>query len=453
MIYENICRSCNKGAGEKKEPKELRADVPSLYVGETSRSLYERSREHWKQWESKDERSHILKHMEMVHNKGEEKPDFVMRAVAFHRSALTRQVGEAVRIGRRGGAGMILNSKSEYDRCRIPRLVLEEQEEDKLEEQELETTKKNLEEQAKKWSTEKYNEKREQDLRSWRLNGDNPGSTMRNKREQDFQDGTRRKKRRKYKLMEQDWGTREQGDLYTEEQEEQGAIYCSPEEPELPPNPEVREQEKAFKELKQTRITTFMPVAPPKASSPSTPNKLQERDQERVGTERCEQYSIDNQVLCRDRGKYFGKNSEDDADRGGGLSDNNYREGKNIMINEDVPENLQYKETLENEGETTPSVNQAEEKAVVCVGSKSGRCETHDCEGQFLKISSKKWRDRGKGRGFGYVHVKVRRFICGFMKSNPSAPRVNPEGRFRDEPARNVAADNSSLKGKSKHVD
>ena len=64
-----------------------------------------------------------------------------------------------------------------------------------------------------------------------------------------------------------------------------------------------------------------------------------------------------------------------------------------------------------------------------------------------------KERDRGKGRGFGYVHVKVRRFICGFMKSNPSAPRVNPEGRFRDEPARNVAADNSSLKGKSEHVD
>ena len=39
------------------------------------------------------------------------------------------------------------------------------------------------------------------------------------------------------------------------------------------------------------------------------------------------------------------------------------------------------------------------------------------------------------------------------MKSNPSAPRVNPEGRFRDEPARNVTADNSCLKGKSERVE
>ena len=88
-----------------------------------------------------------MKHMEMVH-KGEDKPDFVMRAVAFHRSALTRQVGEAVRIGIRGGARRILNSKSEYDRCKIPRLVIEDHEEDKLEEQELEKTKRGLEEQA-----------------------------------------------------------------------------------------------------------------------------------------------------------------------------------------------------------------------------------------------------------------------------------------------------------------
>ena len=180
----------------------MRADVPSVYVGETSRSLYERSREHWKQWGSKDERSHILKHMEMVH-KGEEKPDFIMRAVAFHRSALTRQVGKAMRIGIRGGAGMILNSKYEYDRCRIPRLVLEEEEEDKLEEQELEVKKKNIKEQAKMWSSEKYNEKRKQDLRSWRVDGGNKGSTMSNKREQESQDGTK-KKRRRYKLMEQD---------------------------------------------------------------------------------------------------------------------------------------------------------------------------------------------------------------------------------------------------------
>ena len=47
---------------------------------------------------------------------GAEKPEFVVRAVFFYRSALMRQIGEAVRIRRRGGLGSILNSKSEFDR-------------------------------------------------------------------------------------------------------------------------------------------------------------------------------------------------------------------------------------------------------------------------------------------------------------------------------------------------
>ena len=91
-----ISLMCNEGADGKQELQEVRSDIPSLHVGESSRSLFERSREHWKQWESKDERSHMLKHVEMEH-KGADRPDFIMRAVSYHRSALTRQVGEAVR--------------------------------------------------------------------------------------------------------------------------------------------------------------------------------------------------------------------------------------------------------------------------------------------------------------------------------------------------------------------
>ena len=55
-----------------------------------------------------------------------------MRVVRNFKTALSRQIGEAVRIRRRGGAGMILNSKSEYNRCKIPRLVLEELDEDQI---------------------------------------------------------------------------------------------------------------------------------------------------------------------------------------------------------------------------------------------------------------------------------------------------------------------------------
>ena len=53
---------------------------------------------------------------------------FILRPVTFHKSALTRQVAEAVRIRRRRGEGSILNSRSEFNRCHIPRLQLEEQE-------------------------------------------------------------------------------------------------------------------------------------------------------------------------------------------------------------------------------------------------------------------------------------------------------------------------------------
>ena len=149
LVYENICLECNPGAGAAKEPEEVRTDEPTLYVGETSRSLYERSKEHWGSWKTQKSDSHILRHQETVHN-GAGKPNFVMRAIKYYRTALSRQIGEACRIRRRGGQGNILNSKSEYDRCRIPRLIVEEQDMEKLnriDEQELQETLAELDEQ------------------------------------------------------------------------------------------------------------------------------------------------------------------------------------------------------------------------------------------------------------------------------------------------------------------
>ena len=63
----------------------------------------------------------------------------MMRVVGSYRSALGRQVSEAIRIRRRGGLGNILNSKSEYNRCHISRLRVEDEKEE--EERELETRK------------------------------------------------------------------------------------------------------------------------------------------------------------------------------------------------------------------------------------------------------------------------------------------------------------------------
>ena len=109
--------------------------VPAIYVGETSRTILERAKEHWQAWRSRKNESHIRKHQELCHE-GAGEPDFVMRAVSFHRSALSRQVAEAVRIMRRGGEGAVLNSRAEFNRSHIPRLQVEELDEEQIAAQE-----------------------------------------------------------------------------------------------------------------------------------------------------------------------------------------------------------------------------------------------------------------------------------------------------------------------------
>ena len=90
----------------------------------------------------------MYKHQEMEHGGAE--VQFILQPVSYHKTALGRQVAEAVRIRRRGGEGAILNSKSEFSRCRITRLQIEvdpykkerelqEQKIQKLQEQERES--------------------------------------------------------------------------------------------------------------------------------------------------------------------------------------------------------------------------------------------------------------------------------------------------------------------------
>ena len=84
-----------------------------------------------------------------------------MRVVSYHRSALNSQVKEAVRIRRRGGASNILNSRSEFNRCHIPRLVLEEEEDETTkkreqdEKREMEELKKSMDQEDTTWEERK----------------------------------------------------------------------------------------------------------------------------------------------------------------------------------------------------------------------------------------------------------------------------------------------------------
>ena len=87
-----------------------------------------------------------------MHHKGEGEPRFVMRVVQYHRSAISRQVGEATRIRRRG---LVLNSRGEFKRCKISRLSLEQVIKEQDNEQDNEQVSDHGEEDLEKDWTEK----------------------------------------------------------------------------------------------------------------------------------------------------------------------------------------------------------------------------------------------------------------------------------------------------------
>ena len=111
IVYTNTCKQCTE------------VGKTMYYVGESSRSSYERGSEHWKGFVTKKQDNHILKHLEVVHPDQNE-PKFEFKVQGTFKSAFTRQITEAVMIRRAGGA--ILNSKGVYNRCHLPRLMVED---------------------------------------------------------------------------------------------------------------------------------------------------------------------------------------------------------------------------------------------------------------------------------------------------------------------------------------
>ena len=108
----------------KEKENGRKKDYKVKYVGETGRSGYERGLEHLKDFENCDETSHLLKHYLLFH-KDMKRSDmkFGMRLRKNYRTPIERQIGEAVAIDveRRKGT-TLMNSKSEYNRCKIARI-------------------------------------------------------------------------------------------------------------------------------------------------------------------------------------------------------------------------------------------------------------------------------------------------------------------------------------------
>ena len=97
-----------------------------VYVGETARSGWERATEHVRNYRKRLEDSCLEKHASDSH-KGERRPKFAMKVVKQYETAFRRQIAEAVRIRTRAREPgvTVLNSKGEYSRCELPRLVVD----------------------------------------------------------------------------------------------------------------------------------------------------------------------------------------------------------------------------------------------------------------------------------------------------------------------------------------
>ena len=182
--------------------REQKSDVASIYVGETGRSIFERSKEHWDGARKGDTSNHMVKHQSLEH--GGRKPQFIMKLVKQFRTPLNRQVAEAIRIRRRGGEGAILNSKGEYSRCHIPRLRIEEEEleEEKQEREGAESIlREHLIGQDQTWELEKTRE-----LGGRAILGPGASPVKRTKDPEDVAPRTKkRQKTWKYPLLEEGW--------------------------------------------------------------------------------------------------------------------------------------------------------------------------------------------------------------------------------------------------------
>ena len=101
---------------EKEKEKKKKEVKLYKYVGETSRSFYERALEHQRDLQEMKMESHMLKHFFDRHQ-GEELEDmqFGGRIIKQCRSAFNRQVGESMEI-QNNTRYYLLNSKSEYNR-------------------------------------------------------------------------------------------------------------------------------------------------------------------------------------------------------------------------------------------------------------------------------------------------------------------------------------------------
>ena len=108
IVYKTQCLPCKMVGKER------------IYIGESARSSFERGEEHERDYKNEKEESHMHCHAVEEHGMDQDKPMFSMEIVRCHKTPLYRQLHEAILISK--NEPIALNSKTEYNRCLLPRL-------------------------------------------------------------------------------------------------------------------------------------------------------------------------------------------------------------------------------------------------------------------------------------------------------------------------------------------
>ena len=332
-----------------------------------------------------------------------------MRTVSFYRTALARQVGEAVHIRRRGGAGSILNSKSEFDRCKIPRLTVEQEDEEEVKkalEEELHLDKLIVEEQANSWGATQYRARKEQEIGDLGSLGSQPTKTSRSRQDDDMEDkdSGRAKKKRRYKLLDDNWG---------EEGQDPGVEegYSSTQAPEtilLPSQAPDGSSEAPRTARRQSSILDFVSTIP--ARPPTQP-----LSEENVDTTEC---SVTTEI--RDQIPSITVDNTTATPVLSIPSTNTGTEDKKTSLSP---------RTVPSSGDTAA--------LDVCKPDKRGLCVLHDILMKKTLVTSKYWGDRGRGRGFGWKTTKTPKYSC-VSRVKPVVLSQNQEERLRGTQADNI---------------
>ena len=113
-----------------------------IYLGESSRSLYEHSKENLRDAESFDPGSHIVKHWMNEHPNMKDCLEFSFSILSRFRDSLSRQVAEAINI--QYTKDQLLNSKTEYMANCLTRICIKENrfEEEKREKDRMKSRKR-----------------------------------------------------------------------------------------------------------------------------------------------------------------------------------------------------------------------------------------------------------------------------------------------------------------------